>query len=127
MDEGVLRGMAAMGASEQDIAAARAQMAPEDAADGADGAPVFEVWPENWDVLMLFLSLADQWAYAGGGMGPTVRTGLPANRVESALRLGGWARARWAAVYEDIRAMSHAVASADAETAREAAGKGGAR
>lgn len=27
--------------------------------------PVFGVWPENWDVLRVFLAMATQWRFAG--------------------------------------------------------------
>jgi hypothetical protein len=41
--------------------------AESDAWIGVDDEPVeFEVWPENWLTLQIFLSLATQWHWTGG-------------------------------------------------------------
>ena len=119
VDEGVLEGMRAFGASAQDIAAARDRMEQERAAGADDDGGRFAVDPDNWDSVMFFCSVGDQWAYAsrGGMAGGAVRTGLPANRVEAALRMQGVPRRRHAALWADVQTMVRAVLAFDAEGA----------
>ncbi len=125
--------MRALGASQEDIAKARAMLA---AAGEPPQQPAFGVWEENWDTFLFFSSLAHQWSKVcltrsvSGPMGGTRtwtevrRDCLPSNRVESTARLQGIPRARWPAMFADIQAMERAVLETDAELAQAAALRG---
>jgi uncharacterized protein DUF1799 len=122
--------MRALGASEQDIAAARAAM---DAAPEPEPVPAFGVWEENWPTFEFFCSLVNQWAMVsvartvdlpmGGSRTNTQirRAGLPANRIESSARMRGIARSRWPQLFADIQLMEQAVLDTDAKRAAAAA------
>lgn len=76
----------------------------------------FEVHEDNWAVLVFFLGLQTQWAYASNGMG-VQRTGLPVNRVEAAARMRRWPRSEWHALLDDVQVMEHELLACDAELA----------
>lgn len=121
-----------MGATPQEIARHEAKMAAEAAATAAEEEH-FEVWDENWDAFLFFLSLGTQWsklclvrtmgAPTGGSFTATEvrRDGLPYPRIESAARLQGIPRSRWPALFADISLMEDAVLARDAELRAEAA------
>ena len=68
-----------------------------------------QVWPENWDVLALFVSLQTQWAIAIG-MGGGGRIGLRYEAVYPLLdRAAGGDQAEWQQLFADMRAMENAV------------------
>ncbi|MGE4241726.1 hypothetical protein [Ramlibacter sp.] len=87
----------------------------------------------NWETFLFFLSLTGQWnmlAYTemrplpGGNfvaLPEIQRAGLPAERVESSLRLQCVARARRAEMYADVLRMERAVLERDAELRAERA------
>lgn len=62
-------------------------MAPSEIEAVASGAAPeeehFEVWPENWEAVQLFLRLSSQWRY--GAMGGVI--GLDYPSVESVMRM----------------------------------------
>lgn len=101
IDHGVATALAAFGAREHDVAVARERAAE----------PEFEVYPENWDAVQLFLALSTQWrAVAFGTMASArvLHTGLDYTAVESVARLTGIPRSRRAAVFQQIRVMEEA-------------------
>jgi hypothetical protein len=126
--------MRALGASEEDLAAAHAILDALPAEPESE--PHFEVWDENWDTFMFFSALAYQWSKVcltrsvslpmGGSSTFTEvrRDCLPANRVESTARMQGIARSRWPALFADINRMERAVLETDAKLAQEAALRG---
>ena len=67
------------------------------------------VWPENWEVLALFVSLQTQW-HVAIGMGGGGRIGL---RYEAAYplldRAADGDKAEWSRLFSDLQAMEHAV------------------
>lgn len=97
-DAGVIETLRQAGAPDEVIAAAEA----------ARGGSVYQVWAENWPSLELFLDLSTSWAWAGGGMGPPQRVGIPATEIQAALCPRGLRRKRQAALYDDIRTMERA-------------------
>ncbi|MDR2297845.1 MAG: DUF1799 domain-containing protein [Comamonas sp.] len=67
------------------------------------------VWPENWEVLALFVSLQTQWAIALG-MGSGGRIGLRYEAVYPMLdRVSGGDKQEWDRLFTDMQAMEHAV------------------
>ncbi|WP_162270311.1 DUF1799 domain-containing protein [Bordetella ansorpii] len=68
----------------------------------------FEVWPENWAVLEIFLSLATCWTWVAPGFGTPVRTGIPAQEVQAAMTLLGIDRDEWPLTYRRVRDMESA-------------------
>lgn len=63
---------------------ARAYIASQDATGDADLPEEFEVYPENWDTVMLFLRLQTQWILGGMDGRPV---GLNYVAVESVMRM----------------------------------------
>jgi hypothetical protein len=116
--------MRALGASQQDIAAAQAALAAQ--ADPPQEQE-FGVWEENWPAWVFFCSLVTQWETVSlttsvpGPMGGAItttevrRAGLPSPRVESTARLQGIARSSWPAIFADIQRMERAVLAKDTE------------
>ncbi|WP_322105851.1 DUF1799 domain-containing protein [Paraburkholderia sp. J41] len=101
IDEGVASALAAFGARQSDVDAARKQ-----AAEAA-----FEVFPENWDAVRLFEALSTQWrAVAFGTMAGArvLHMGLDYAVFEPVARLIGIRKRRRAAVFQQIRVMEDA-------------------
>jgi hypothetical protein len=125
--------MVALGASQEDIAAAQAILA---ASAEPEPQPAFGVWAENWDTFLFFSSLAHQWSKVCLTRSVSQPTGgtrtftevrrdcLPSDRVESTARLQGIPRARWPAMFADIQLMERAVLETDAKAAQAAALRG---
>ena len=67
-----------------------------------------EVWPENWDSLMLFISLQTQWNVSVG-MGGGGRTGLRYEAVYPLLDRAAADDAEWTRIFAEIRRMEAAV------------------
>jgi hypothetical protein len=59
-----------------------------------------EVWPENWDAAIAFVSLSTQWRVSMGGA-----TGIDYGVIEPVLRLRRVAPERWPEVFDGIRIM----------------------
>lgn len=118
VDAGVLAGMARMGATPEQVRQAREQA--ERAAGTAGSGEDFEVWPENWESWMFFLSVQSQWAYVSNGM-EAVRVCLPANRLESEMNMRQVPRRRRVALLDDLRTVERAVLVADRELRRAGA------
>jgi hypothetical protein len=97
----VVDALSAFGARPEDL-----KRAEELRADGP-----YEVFPENWRALQLFLALATQWricalsTMAGAHL---VQTGLDYAAVEPAMRLLGVKRHRRAALFRQIQMMESA-------------------
>lgn len=73
---------------------------------GANTAPdVFEVWPENWETLGVFLALGTQWQRVMGLAGAVV-TGIHYPAVTTVFEIYGVTDRR--AMFEDLRAMESA-------------------
>lgn len=75
--------------------------------DDADVEP-FEVWPENVQAVRIFIQLARQWEFAGGGFGPLVYVCIPAERVEAELRMRGVKRANVELLRDQLNDMERA-------------------
>ena len=62
--------------------------APEDLLEETilEASPVIEIWPENFDVFQLFLSLSSQWVIIPG-MAAVLRVGLRYESVEAVMRI----------------------------------------
>lgn len=68
-----------------------------------------EVWPENWNVLALFVGLQTQWSVAIG-MGGGGRIGLRYEAVYPLLdRVADGDPKEWARLFADVQAMEQAV------------------
>lgn len=93
-----------MGADQAYIDQALAQLPADDSA-GDD----FEVYPENWDALLLFLALQTQWRT--GGMGG--RLGLDYPAVEVVMRLRQVSDQ--AGMFSHLQAMEIAALDAEGE------------
>lgn len=101
IDHGVATALAAFGARDRDVDAARERAVEPD----------FEVYPENWDAVQLFLALSTQWRAVAFGTLASARvlhTGLDYTAVESVARLTGIPRSRRAAVFQQLRVMEEA-------------------
>lgn len=68
----------------------------------------FEVWSEDWPTLEAFLLLERCWTWAFPAFGSAVRVGIPAQEIESTLRLLQIKRRERRQMFADIRAMEHA-------------------
>ena len=117
LDESAAEGLRKMGVPEEQIDAqlARGQK------DVDDPAFDFEVHEDCWPSVMFFLKVQTQWLWmvqsrpAGlGVMVWSVRAGLNYPAVESALRMEGVKRRKWAKLLADLRLIETAVLSADA-------------
>lgn len=79
--------------------------------DSAD----FEVWPENWETLIAFLSVSTQWrtaSFSGGGMAPmqVIYQGLDYTAVRAGLE--GLGIAATPAIWRGLRTMEAAARNA---------------
>lgn len=86
---------------------------PPEIADGFEPEDYWEesieVWPENWDVLNLFVRLQTQWSWAVG-MGGGGRLGLRYEAVYPLLdRMANGDQDEWNVLFADIQAMERAV------------------
>lgn len=75
----------------------------------------YEVWPENMEVLDVFLALQTSWDWITPGMGVPARTGIRATEIEATARMMGIRGKRLPKVFRDIRAMEQAALSVWAE------------
>lgn len=90
----------------------REQVAAADAGDD------FDVWPDCWDTFIFFIrDLSGEWNWVGGMS--TARTGIPSDRIESAMRLKPVPPKQRAELYADLKAMERAVLTADRELAKK--------
>jgi hypothetical protein len=62
-----------------------------------------EVWPDNADAVGLFSRLLTQWRVSHAGP-----YGLDYGCVPDVLRLMGFARSQWPALFDDLRVMEDA-------------------
>jgi hypothetical protein len=85
--------------------------APQEAIEWAleSCSPVVEIWPENFDVFQLFLSLSSQWNWAAT-MSRLFRTGLKYESVEAIMRIEKIKNR--SVVLHDIQIMEFAALSA---------------
>lgn len=71
-----------------------------------------EVWPENWDALMMFATIDTQWNWATG-LGGGARTGLRYEAVYPLLdRMTKGDEEAWERLFSDIRCMEQAALAA---------------
>ncbi len=75
----------------------------EAALAAAAGDKLVEVWPENWQTVGLFISVATQWRIGMGGP-----TGLDYNVLFRILDNMGCSRDEWDQLFDDIRVMESA-------------------
>jgi len=75
----VVQGLEEIGAPADVIEQVRQQSGNDD----------FEVLPENWDMVQVFLNLTTSWKLVSLGMGGATRFGIPATEIESTLRMWG--------------------------------------
>ncbi|NYT38869.1 hypothetical protein ERD78_18870 [Allopusillimonas soli] len=101
-DDTVLAALLAAGAPPEVIAAARGAQRHEQTEH-------FEVWPENWQSVELFLDLATSWTWLSGGLTVPARLGLPATQVQAAIRMLGLRGSNRTQAYRDVRTMESAV------------------
>jgi len=100
----MLAAMRAFGAATDDLEAADARRDDHD----------FEVWEENWPVVLLFLSLGRQWRWLPLAMGPPIRLGLDYTAVESVFRLTGVRKKERAETFAALQLMESAVIEVEA-------------
>lgn len=98
----MIDGLIQAGAPDDVIEAMRQSMTRATADDDA-----FEVWPENWDSVILFLRLHTQWRIAAG-MGGLVYLGLDYSAIEPAMRLCAIPRAGRENKFDDLQTMERA-------------------
>lgn len=94
--------MKAFGASGADIARAETVRADRP----------FEVWPENWAAVQVFLSLSTQWrllSLSTIASARIIQTGLDYSAVEPVMRLMCIKPRRRAALFEQLQVMEQAV------------------
>lgn len=72
------------------------------------GADDFEVLPENWETVQIFLHLSTSWSTVSLGMGAACRFGIPATEIESTLRMWGVRGRKQRKLLLDIRMMEQA-------------------
>ncbi|UUZ68077.1 DUF1799 domain-containing protein [Polaromonas sp. P2-4] len=121
-DPNVTEGLRRMGVSEEDIEAMLAQQQEweAEAARQSGFSEDFEIYEDNWESWLFFVTVQTQWHYAARDMGAR-RVGLNYPGVESGARMAGKPRAKWPSLFADLQVMELAVLAADAEMA-DAAG-----
>lgn len=117
VDGNVKANLLRFGFSEESIEAVLAK--EKEAAQLSGASDDFEVYEDNWESWLFYLTVQTQWLYAAGGMGPAQRVGLNYAGVESGARMSGQPRAKWPDLLGDLRVMELAVLHADAELAKE--------
>lgn len=65
----------------------------------------FEVWPENWQTLSVFLALGTVWSWVTPGMGHPLRIGISAMEIKATLWLMGLKKRKRQRIFQDIRVM----------------------
>lgn len=101
VDDNVVRALAAFGACDADLR--RANELKTDS--------TFQVFPENWEAVNVFLALATQWRMVGVatfGAARIVQTGIDYVALEPVMRLMGIKRSRRAQIFARIRLMEDA-------------------
>lgn len=101
----MLEALKAAGAPPEVIAAASSSADAE--------ADDFEVWPENWLAVRIFVDLETSWTLVvpGFGAGPR-RVGLPATEIHAAVSLCGVRKRDRPNLYRDLRTMERAAIEA---------------
>ena len=93
--------LAAFGARPADLEVAALQSAET----------AFEVYPENWEAVRVFVAMTTQWrmtGIAGFGGASMLHTGLDYSALEPVFRMLGVKRRRRAALFQQIRVMEEA-------------------
>jgi hypothetical protein len=93
--------MAAFGAPADLVSAARSRANEDD----------FEVLPQNWDAVEVFVSLGTQWkksVVSSPGGGGVFYEGLDYSAVESVIRIFGFKRKRHRELFDAVRVMERA-------------------
>ncbi|MEX3951976.1 DUF1799 domain-containing protein [Paraburkholderia sp. EG287B] len=101
IDDGVASALAAFGARQVDVDSARERARESD----------FEVYPDNWETVQVFLALGTQWraiAVSTMASARVLQTGIDYGAIDPVFRLLGVARKRRAAVFEKLRVMEEA-------------------
>jgi hypothetical protein len=86
VDDNVLRDFARLGATEEQLSEMAAQAARAAEEDEAD----FEIWPENWDIVQLFMAVSTQWrktAMVGAAKAIVIYDALDYSAVEAVMRM----------------------------------------
>ncbi|TCK96252.1 DUF1799 domain-containing protein [Paraburkholderia sp. BL9I2N2] len=105
VDAGVAAALAAFGARPEDVERAREQQAEND----------FEVYPENWRAVQVFLALSTQWrtvAISTMTRARLIHTGLDYAAIEPVFRMMGIKPKRCAAIFQKLRVMEEAALDA---------------
>lgn len=106
--------MRAFGATDADVDQVRKERG---SSERATVDAEFEVWPENWDVWLLFMRAQTQWNYVSGGLGPAVRVGMNYSGVEAVARIRGVTTEQLQAWADDLHTIEIAVLAADRDIA----------
>ncbi|MFZ4286631.1 DUF1799 domain-containing protein [Variovorax sp. HJSM1_2] len=110
VDQNVLDGARAMGATPEQLEQLKRQLAPP-----ADTS-AYQVWPENWDSLEFFVSVASQWVTTENRYtGDRRFDRLDYAGVEAAARMLRLPKAKLAAMFTDLQGMEQALRSASAK------------
>lgn len=116
VDDGMARVMRQAGATDEQIAQARAELAPPT----PEKPDVFEVHPDNWDSWLFFLSVQTQWIFAGMDR---ARMGLCWQGVEASARMRGVRGKRLQGFADDLVLIEGEVLKTERELAATAARK----
>ncbi|MFM0736813.1 DUF1799 domain-containing protein [Paraburkholderia xenovorans] len=105
VDAGVAAALAAFGARSEDVERARKQQTEDD----------FDVYPENWPAVQVFLALSTQWRAVGISTmtkARIVHTGLDYAVIEPVFRMMGIKPKRRVAIFQKLRVMEEAALDA---------------
>lgn len=79
----------------------------EAAAYAARPKPGYEIWPENADMLKIFIALATQWRCIGS-MASISYQGLEYSAIKSTLELMAIKRKKWPEIFSNLQMMEAA-------------------
>lgn len=75
----------------------------------------FEIWPENWETVEMFMELQTQWIYAGMG----VPIGIPVPAMKALFDIRGIPRAKRHEALRDLQVMEYAALKVLGERTKE--------
>lgn len=95
LDEGLIPQLEAFGAPDEIVEHARRRKSDVD----------FEVFPDNWQTVAVFLNLSSQWRIIAG-MGGATYQGIEFASIEPCLRLMGVKVKKWPAIFRSLVVMA---------------------
>jgi hypothetical protein len=101
VDENVIEGFLMAGTPQEFIDEMIASMQPADVDDD------YEIWPENWDVMQIFLSMNADWSIAVG-MSGIAYNGIKTTAIESAFNIFRITNKNRLEYFEKIKIMERA-------------------